>query len=155
MVLHHRDGGVSDVPLFGRQSSVQIVAELLGELFDNNCTVGDLLAVYLDKGKLAFFWAIFHFMVHILKQTQLSANKEKLDGPPFQTIITYPNVSFFTRVLSRSCRFSSKSKLPNLGDLLLSSWWTAYGLYIKFEGFYNARGTDEDPFCTFREELIH
>lgn len=72
VVLDHGDGGVRQVPLFDAEAGVEIVAEFLRQVLDDDGTVGDLLAVELHEGQLALLRAVLHLVVHILEQRKVT-----------------------------------------------------------------------------------
>lgn len=66
MILDHRYHCVRNASLLGRQACIQVFAEFLAQLANNDRAVRDLLAIQFDERQRALLGAEFQFMVHIL-----------------------------------------------------------------------------------------
>lgn len=70
VVLNHRDHSMRQVLLAVVQCDVQVLCELLAQLFDDHGAVSDLLTIQLYERQLALFRAVFHFVVHVLEHNR-------------------------------------------------------------------------------------
>lgn len=69
VVLNHSDHGMGNVLLFLGEVGVDVLAEALRQLLDDDRAVCDLLSVDLHERKLPLLRPQLRLMVHILKSS--------------------------------------------------------------------------------------